>query len=145
MSASRLEIQRLQRELRGCAVTSAGRSVGNCILLNFRMPSNAHAKPGLLVELAKWEIRWCGTCSARSCSRSRTVDSALAKLVGAKIVEARISEDGIRLTFNRPFSLRVSTLTSSELGPGWDRLDQWVVFGVHSKTYQPVNGRIARE
>jgi hypothetical protein len=71
MLPSRLEIQRLQRELRGYSVTRAGRSIGSCILLDFTTRSSAKdtsTKPGLLVELAKWEIRSRNIRIAGSCA-----------------------------------------------------------------------------
>ena len=147
MQPSQLEIQRLQRELRGYSVTNARRSIGSCILLNFTTRSkakNIRTKPGLLVELAKWEIRSRNIRIARSCARPRVIDAALVKLVGARIAGARISDRGIELTFDKPFTLSVSSLTPGELGPGWDRLEQWVLFGARDKVCQPVKGRIAR-
>ena len=148
MSPPRLKLQQLQNELRGHKVISAGRSVGSCILINFkadrRRRNGGAAKPGLMVELAKWKLLRGGTVMVSSNSWPRAINSILPRLAGTRIVDASIMRHGVELVFEKGFTLMVSKLTPSELGPGWKKLDQWVLFDVRNDAIcQPVRGQIA--
>ena len=147
MMLTQLDLLHLQRKLRGLRVVRAGRSVGSCLLIDLsaslterRPPAG---KPGLLVELAAWDLRRGRVTLASSRSWTRLINSAVAKLFGARTTRARVGRRGIELAFDRGFALTVTTQTPTQLGPGWGPLDQWVLFlGDGPAVAQPVRGAL---
>ena len=147
MMLTQLNLLRLQRKLRGLRIVRAGRSVGPCILMDFsatgKEPGPRVAGPGLLVELAAWDLRQGDRTVASSSSWRRLISSVIPRLNGTCITGASIGQRGVKLAFEKGFELTVATRTPSQLGSDWN-LDQWILFGIHSATiYQPARGRIA--
>jgi len=137
----------LQEWLRGRQVVRARNSVGSCILIDLGAKVGGRERlgmmPALMIELAEWELARGGSGVARSRSWVPIIGSALRKLVGTRVVGARIGPQGITLALSKGFDLTVTSLRPGQVGPGW-RLDQWVLFvGDGSAIVQSAQGPTA--
>jgi hypothetical protein len=147
MMPTRLNLLRLQRNMRGLRVARAGVSVGTCLLVDFgvhkgRQITSAAAR-SLLIELARWELRRHGAVVASDRSRRSVAGDAVAAMTGTHVVDASIGTRGVRLILSKGFALQVQKEAPSCLGPGWARVDQWVLFlDGGAALVQPVRGAI---